>query len=165
MITVSIFTLRDVIRQVQVSYKIPYNSTTHTSPAVNEDVAEICTYLESQTLQSYTLNRKGNSRTTPARDLLSAGAAYANTAAAFNNFRRDTRNATNHGTAHSNMNTNADDTSQSMDVNDADADLGGDVDLDVDDLAMDEEEFPVGTDIADLISMAHEFIDELSQFN
>ena len=52
-----------------------------------------------------------------------------------------------------------------MDVNDADADLGGDVDLDVDDLAMDEEEFPVGTDIADLISMAHEFIDELSQFN
>lgn len=63
------------------------------------------------------------------------------------------------------MNTNADDTSQSMDVNDADADLGGDVDLDVDDLAMDEEEFPVGTDIADLISMAHEFIDELSQFN
>lgn len=86
MITVSIFTLCDVIRQVQVSYKIPYNSTTHTSPAVNEDVAEICTYLESQTLQSYTPNRKGNSRTTAAWDLLSAGAAYANTAAAFNNF-------------------------------------------------------------------------------
>ena len=151
MITVSIFTLPDVIQQVQVSYKILHNSTTHTSPAVDEDVAEICTYLESQTLQSYTPNHKENSQATPAQDLLSAGAVDTNTAAAFNNFQWDACNATNHGTAHSNMNTNADDKSQSTDANNANADFGGDVDLDVDDLAMDEEEFPVGTDIADLI--------------
>jgi hypothetical protein len=86
MVTVSIFTLRDVIRRVQDSYQIPFNSSAHTSPAADEDVADIRNYLQEQTLQSYTPNCKENERATPARDLLSAGAAYANMAGAFNNF-------------------------------------------------------------------------------
>jgi hypothetical protein len=86
MVTVSIFTLRDVIQRVQDGYRIPFNSSTHTSPAANEDIADIWDYLQEQTLQSYTPNRKENKWATPTRDLLSAGTAYANTAGAFNNF-------------------------------------------------------------------------------
>ena len=163
MVTVSIFALRDVIRRVQVSYKIPYNSISHTNPAANEDVQEIRDYLQKETLQAYMPNRKGNKHATPVRDLVSDGAAYANTAGAFNNFRRDTRNATNHGTAHGSS-TNADDTSQTIAIEEADIDLGADTDLNVDDLAMDEEEFPVGTEIADFVSMTREFVRELSNY-
>lgn len=164
MVTVSIFTLRDVIRRVQLSYKIPYNSTSHTSPAANEDIADIRNYLEQQTLQSYTPNRKENERATPARDLLSTGAAYANTAGAFNNFLRDTRNAVNHGTAHGDAD-NVPTASNHVTEDDADVDLGAELELDVDDLAMDSEEFPPGTDIADFISMAREVVDELSRYD
>ena len=167
MVTVSIFTLRDVIRQVQVSYKIPYNSTTHTSPSTNEDITDIRNYLKKQTLQSYTPNRKGNKWATPAQDLLSAGAAYANAAGAFNNFRCDTHQAVNHGTPHGNcdtINTTSDSANTTL-TDDADLDLGADIELDVDDLAMDEEEFPVGTDIADFVAMAREVVDELSRYD
>jgi hypothetical protein len=160
MVTVSIFTLRDVIRRVQDSYKIPYNSTTHTSPAADEDIQEIRNYLQKETLQTYTPDRKENERATPIQDLVAAGAAYANTVGAFNNFRRDNCNATNHGMAHGNR-TGADNAGQSADKEEADIDLGTDMDLDVDVLAMDEEEFPMGTDIAEFVSMACEVIDEL----
>jgi hypothetical protein len=165
MVTVSIFTLRDVIRQVQVSYKIPYNSTTHTSPSTNDDVRDIRDYLEKQTLQSYTPNRKGNEWASPARDLLSAGAAYANTAGAFNNFRRDTRQAVNHGTLHGNTIGTPSDDADTIIEDDADIDLGGDMDLDVDDLAMDEEEFPVGIEVADFVAMTHEVVSELAHYD
>jgi hypothetical protein len=158
MVTVSIFTLRDVIRQVQNSYKIPYNSTTHTSPATDGDIQEICDYIQKESLQTYTLDHKENKWTTPAHDLVGASAAYANTASAFNNFQRDTHNALNHGTAH------GDNTSTDSTDDGADMDLGADVDFDMDDLTVDEEEFPVGTDIVEFVAMAHEAIDELSQY-
>jgi len=164
MVTVSIFTLRDVIRRVQDSYQIPYNSSTHTSPAADEDITNIRNYLQEQTLQSYTPDRKENKWATPSRDLLSAGAAYANTAGAFNNFRCDTRNAVNHGTPHGNS-TDMPDNASSIVEDSADIDLGADPGLDVDDLAMDEEEFPAGTDIADFVAMAREAIDELFQYD
>lgn len=90
MVTVSIFTLRDVIRQVQQSYKIPFNSTSHTSPATDEDVKDIRDYLHDNKLQSYMPDREHNNQATPAHDLLAEGAAYANTACAFKNFCRDT---------------------------------------------------------------------------
>jgi hypothetical protein len=111
----------------------------------------------------YTPDRKENERATPIQDLVAAGAAYANTVGAFNNFRRDNRNATNHGMAHGNR-TGADNAGQSADKEEADIDLGTDMDLDVDVLAMDEEEFPMGTDIAEFVSMAREVIDELLRY-
>lgn len=165
MVTVSIFTLRDVIRRVQDSYKIPHNNISHTSPTADEDIQDIRKYLEKQTLQTYTPDRKENKWATPVRDLLSAGAAYASTAGAFNNFRRDIRKATNCGTVHGNpIPQNLDD----IDIFNngvPDIDLGAERELDVDDLAMDEEEFPVGTDIADFVSMTREVIDELSRYD
>lgn len=162
MVTVSIFALRDVIRRVQLDYKIPYNGTSHTSPSVNEDIKAVRNYLETHSLQSYTPKREGNEFATVARDLLSAGAAYASTSGAFNNFRRDTRNAVNHGTS------NGMDSLASNDVeseDEFDCDLGADQGLDVDDLALDEEEFPVGTDLADFVAMTREVIDELSRYD
>ena len=168
MVTVSIFTLCDVIRRVQDCYQIPYNSSTHTSPAADEDIADVRNYLQEQTLQSYTPDRKENKWATPSHDLLSAGAAYANTAGAFNNFRHDTRNAVNHGTPHGNsIDTldNAGGNAGGTMEDSADIDLGADPGLHVDDLAMDEEEFPAGTDISDFVAMAREAIDELFQYD
>ena len=46
-----------------------------------------------------------------------------------------------------------------------DIDLGAELDLDVDDLAMDEEEFLPGTDITDFVLMAQEVIDELWRYD
>ena len=48
---------------------------------------------------------------------------------------------------------------------DTDINLGTDPDLEVDDLAMDEEEFPVGTDFADFVAMTREVINELSRYD
>jgi len=39
------------------------------------------------------------------------------------------------------------------------------MDLHVDDLAIDDDEFPAGTDIADFVSMAREVINELSRYD
>ncbi|KZP08274.1 hypothetical protein FIBSPDRAFT_939097 [Athelia psychrophila] len=97
-------------------------------------------------------------KATPGRDLLVEGSAYSGTAGAFNNFRRDTRHTVNHGTGH------ATDAATQEDVNEKETsiDLGADVGVDIKDLAIDEEEFPVGTDLADFVAMYHEMIDELS---
>lgn len=163
MVTVSIFTLRDVICQVQQSYKIPFNSTSHTSPATDEDVKDIRDYLHDNKLQSYMPDREHNNQATPARDLLAEGAAYANTARAFKNFRRDTRKAMNLGTAHGETQTPS---SVNPDADlEANYDLGEDMNISLDDLAMDEEEFPMGTDIADFVAMSQEVIDELSRYD
>jgi hypothetical protein len=160
MVTVSIFALRDVIRRVQEGYKIPFNSFSYTSPATNDDIKDICDHLRDNTLQSYTPERENNDKAVPVRDLLAEGAAYANTARAFKNFRRDNRKATNSGTAHGPP-TDVGDTDTDSDEH-ANHDLGGDVDLNIDDLAMEPEEFPAGTDIADFVAMTQEFIDEVS---
>ena len=166
MVTVSIFTLCDVIRRVQDCYQIPYNSSTHTSPAADEDIADVRNYLQEQTLQLYTPDRKENKWATPSchRDLLSAGAAYANTAGAFNNCRCNTHHAVNYGTPHGNSIDILDNVGGTMEDS-TDIDLGADPGLDVNDLAMDEEEFLAGTDISDFVAMAREAIDELFQYD
>jgi hypothetical protein len=43
----------------------------------------------------------------------------------------------------------------------ADPDLGGDVDVELDNLVMDEEEFPPCIDVADFVAMARDVIEEL----
>jgi len=83
MISVSIFALRDVIRQVQQNFKTPYNGKTHTSPSTVADISVVCNYLKTHKLQEYTPDRENNDLATPARDLMVTGAAYANTAGAF----------------------------------------------------------------------------------
>lgn len=172
MITVSIFTLRDVIRQVQIDYKIPHNGISHTSPSATEDINDLCEYLKQHKLQTYTPHRDNNATAVPTRDLMSSGAEYANTARAFKTFRNDKRNA-KHSNSHAYrgprasgpIDLSAASEASHNDPNDnepANPDLGGDIDIEVDDLVMDEEEFPPCTDVADFIAMARDVIDELA---
>lgn len=173
MITVSIFTLRDVIRQVQVDYKIPHNGISHTSPSTAEDINDILEYLKQHKLQSYTPRRDNNTAAVPTRDLMSSGAEYANTARAFKTFRKDMRNAkySNSNAARgrrvsvpTNVSVTADATHNEAEEDEpANPDLGGEVDVGLDDLVMDEEEFPPCTDVADFVAMARDVIDELAQ--
>lgn len=159
MVSVSIFTLRDVIRRMQIEFKIPYNGKSHTSPSTADDIHTLRCYLESHKLQEYHPERTGNKFATAARDLLSAGMEYTNKANAFKSFIRDSRKAVNKGVqsarpqAHGNGDESEDDG--------VDHDFGHDVDVGLDDLAMDEEEFPPFVDPHDFVEMAREFIHEL----
>jgi hypothetical protein len=168
MITVSIFTLRDVIRQVQIDYKIPHNGISHTSPSTTEDINDLREYLKQQGLQTYNPNRENNCAAVPTRDLMGSGAEYANTARAFKTFRNDTRNA-KHSRSHDHHGSRAPGPTNMPVTSDpsydddepANPDLGGDIDLELDDLVMDEEEFPPCTDVAEFVAMARDVIEEL----
>ncbi|KAJ6614529.1 hypothetical protein B0H10DRAFT_1950651 [Mycena sp. CBHHK59/15] len=90
-ITVVIFNLRDVMRNVQTQFKIPHHGISHTSPNAAEDVTNLQGWLESNKLQTYIKERPGTDSILRVRDLMVTGAAYANTPGAFKNFRRETR--------------------------------------------------------------------------
>ncbi|KAF8141068.1 hypothetical protein K438DRAFT_2114906 [Mycena galopus ATCC 62051] len=100
MILVSIFALRDVIWHLQLDYKIPHNSKSHSNPSTAKDVRTIRDYLELYKLQSVYPEHVDNDLVLTARDLMEAGAAYANTVCMFKTFRPDNRKTTNLGTAH-----------------------------------------------------------------
>jgi hypothetical protein len=149
---------------MQLAYKVPYNGKSHTSPSVEADIQDICAYLKSMKLQTYQPERENNKYATAVRNLMEVGAAYANTARAYKSFRADARKATNSGTPNG---TDCPSTQPAdMVVDDeADNDLGADLDLDIGDLAMDREEFPPGTDITDMIHIAEELIEELAHLD
>ena len=86
MVTISIFTLRDIICCVQVQYKTPHNSNSHTSPSTADNLKDLREYLETQKLQSFHPEREHNQYAIPAQDLMALGAAYANKSGAFKNF-------------------------------------------------------------------------------
>jgi hypothetical protein len=162
MVTVSIFTLRDVIRQIKVDYKIPHNGTSHTSPKTEKDIQDLRQYLSDERIQSYHPDRDNNKWATPARDLFVPGAAYGSTARAFRTFCRDTRNARNEGVSEG-PNIENDDSVEEDTV--ANFDYGCNSGITIEDLAMDDEELPVGMDFADFVSLGEEMIEELSQYD
>jgi len=96
---------------------------------------------------------------------MAAGAEYANKVGAFKTFKRDTRKALNKGGAERAPSIIRGDENESEDNDEAYHDLGGDADLTMDDLTMDDEEFPPGTDLVDLIAMSQEVIDELRRYD
>jgi hypothetical protein len=162
MVTVSIFTLRDVIRQIKVDYKIPHNGTSHTSPKTDKDIQDLRQYLQDERIQSYHPDRDNNKWATPVRDLFVSGAAYGSTARAFKTFCPDTRSARNEGVSEG----------PNMSINDsieedpvADFDYGGESGITIEDLAMDDEELPVGVDFAEFVSLGEEMIEELSRYD
>lgn len=75
----------------------------------------------------------------------------------FKNFRPNTCQAKNHG-----ISEEAPDV-ESEDEDGIDHDIGGNLELTLDDLAMDEEEFPLGTDPSHFVTMTQEVIEELSK--
>lgn len=148
----SIFALRDVIRRVQLDYKIPFNGKSHTNPSKAEDMQRLRNHLETYKLQSFWPEREHNDCAVPARDLMEAGAAYTNTARAFKTFRPDNRKASNFGTANGKQPSESDE----MEAEAHYDNFGEDLQLDLGDLALDEEEFPAGIDPSDFVAMATE---------
>jgi hypothetical protein len=161
MVTVSIFTLRDVIRRVQVQYQTPHNNDSHTSPSTVEDLKDLREYLETQKLQSFHPTREHNKYAIPARDLMAAGAAYANKSGAFKNFQCDTRKAVNKGVSEGAPRAAMPESEDEPDM--SYHDLGDDAEVGMNDLAMDEEEFPLGTNPERYVAMTLEVIEELSK--
>ena len=169
MVSVSIFALRDVIRKVQTEYETPLNSISHTSPSTAADVLILRQYLEAQKLQTYCPRREHNEHTTPVRDLMAEGAEYANKPAAFRNFRY-TRLSAKHPEGDISV-----DCPEDLEIDDdsADCDLGHNgqnslfaEDMEYDGLAFpftyDEDEYPIGVDIADYVAMTREIVEELT---
>ncbi|TDL27967.1 hypothetical protein BD410DRAFT_739310 [Rickenella mellea] len=162
MVSLSIYTLRDVIHNFQREYKTPHNGKSHTSPDARKDIDEVRNYLRDNTLQTYTPQRLHNDDTIPARNLFALGAAYSDTASAFKNFRFDNRQARNMGFA-TPVNTvpvNDDDEENCEEA--CDDYLWDAVDeITMDDLSMDGEEWGEGQDMADVVNAMQELIHDL----
>ncbi|KAF8058008.1 hypothetical protein FPV67DRAFT_540810 [Lyophyllum atratum] len=178
MVTVSIFALQDVIRRVQSEYKTPFNSASHTKPSTETDHDNYRKYLQGLSLLSYTPKRRDNQYAIPARELMGAGAQYANKPTAFRNFTYTRVNATNSGVTEGTPGTVPSQqglpSSEEAVSEEVDGDLGHngsrslfDEDMAYDDecpFLFDEDEYPPGTDMGDYIAMTREIIDELSRF-
>ena len=162
MVSVSIFALRDVMRKVHKEFVTPFNSTAHTSPSTVADIQVLRDYLEAHNIQSHTPAREHNDCATEARDLLDAGAAYANTPAAFRNFTHKRFKTVNKGFRSENSEVVALDESDDEEDSDemtSSIDAGSDLQLNLDDLLLDDDEFPA--DIATrYVNMIHEVIGE-----
>ncbi|KAJ7465508.1 hypothetical protein FB451DRAFT_1178990 [Mycena latifolia] len=141
MISVSIFALRDVIRRVQLDYKIPFNGKSHTNPSK---------------IQSFWPERDNNDCPVPARDLMEIGAAYANAARAFKTFRADTRKASNSGTKNGVPLSEGHNEDLEEEEGTNYDNYGEDLELDLGDLGLDSEEFPTGIVPSDFVAMAKE---------
>lgn len=167
MISISIFALRDIIRKVQSEYQTPFNSISHTSPSAETDVKTLRDYLECQKLQTYFPERENNQHATEARDLMAVGAEYANKPGAFKNFIYTQYKMTNNGlseAAPTVKNIGEDDPMLVDEEEVADFDLGSNPALEVDDLVLDDDEYPLGIDINNYIVRTREIIEELSHF-
>ncbi|KAJ6622442.1 hypothetical protein B0H10DRAFT_2341405 [Mycena sp. CBHHK59/15] len=149
MVTVVIFNLRDVMRNVQSQFKIPHHGTSHTSPQTAVDIENLQGWLEANSLQTYVKGRAGKDEILRVRDLMVAGAAYASTPSAFKNFRRETRKVSYK--THSAV---AEESDEEEEVPDGEIDVFGNAPVDEDDLMHDDEEF---TGMADeFLRMAEE---------
>ncbi|KAJ7806710.1 hypothetical protein B0H14DRAFT_2381776 [Mycena olivaceomarginata] len=153
MMTVVIFNLRDVMRNVQTQFKIPHHGISHSSPNAVEDIAKLQGWLESNNLQTYVKERPGHDTILRVRDLMVAGAAYANTPGAFKNFRRETRKVTY---KHSSP-VPAETESEEEEEGGADEETEQQLDrIEEDDLMYDDEEFTIMAD--QLMDMAQEVV-------
>jgi hypothetical protein len=151
MITVVIFNLRDVMRNVQSQFKIPHHGISHTSPKTAEDISRLQGWLESNKLQTYIKERPGKDTILRVRDLMVTGAAYANTPGAFKNFRRETRRVSYKKSAAPESESEEEEDDEVLQEPDTQLDQ-----VEHDDLMHDEEEF---THMADeLLGMAQEVV-------
>jgi hypothetical protein len=170
MVSVCIFVLRDVIRKMHQEFQTPFNSFVHSSPSTEKDIKTICDYLEAQHLQTYVPQRENNTNATEARDLIQTGSEYANTPSAFRNFTYTKFNIENHGLPESTPSQLSDinaDVDNIEDFEDNCSELNdGNEAVDFEDLLLDEDEFPLGSDVGDrdYIATVHEIIDELSRY-
>jgi hypothetical protein len=161
MVSVCIFSLREVIRKMQKEFVTPFNSTSHTSPSTETDIKILRDYLETMCLQTYHPERENNSSATEARDLVQSGSEYANKLSAYRNFTHTKYNYKNDGLPEAAPPET--DLHDDEEVDDYCA-LDGDEAVDFDDLLLDEEEFQLGSDVGDYLATVHEVIDELGHY-
>ncbi|KAJ7054575.1 hypothetical protein C8F01DRAFT_995323 [Mycena amicta] len=174
MISVSIFALRNTIRQVQCDFNTSYNSKKHTNPSTEKDLAILREYLEKNTIQSYTPRRPGNNQATPARDLMAEGVKYANGANPLREFRADRRKARNFGVPKPEaapapvpiekipQEVESEDESEEDEDDVEEAGPESEDEIELDDLAMDEEEFPPSIDAQKYVSAVASIISQMS---
>lgn len=171
MVSVSIFALCDVIRNIQSEFSTPFNSTSHTSPSLSVDLQILLDYLEHQLIQTYTPTRENNSDSSEARDLIQGGSAYPDKISAYRNFTYTKYTTKHHGFREQepppesvledqNVAHEESDDEVSEDVSPIDS---GDLLADADDLLLDQEEYPIDGDMESYMTMVREAIDELSQ--
>ena len=164
MVSVSIFALRDVIRKVQSEFQTPFNSINHTSPSTTTDIQVLRDYLQSQHIQTYWPERENGDDIMEARDLIAVGSEYANKPAAFRNFTYTKVNATNGGVPEVAVPDDHETQASNLEGDEDVYDFGSENGLEFDDLSLDDEEFPLGSNAEDYISMVHEVVDELSRY-
>ncbi|KAJ7629143.1 hypothetical protein B0H17DRAFT_962964 [Mycena rosella] len=102
MLTVCIFTLRDTMRTVQKSFKIPALGESHKVPDMSAEIQKLADALRDEQIQEYVPNRPANdpddsTAVTPVRDLFEEGAKYADGRSAFKKFTKEERRAQNLG--------------------------------------------------------------------
>ena len=162
MVSISIFALRDVIRQVQINFKTPFNGKSHTSPAIDADISVIQAYLEEQEIQTYTPQRRNNEMTVPSRDLMAAGATYATTSKAYRNFYSDNRKAHYRTSQQPIPTEHVHEDIDEEDLSPSAFDYGEDIVIDMMDLAMDVEEFPEGIVPSEFVNFITDAVDTFS---
>lgn len=167
MVSVCIFALHDVMRKVHQEFQTPFNSVSHSSPSNATDTKTLQEYLETHHIQMYSPHRENNCNSIEARDLIQAGAQYANTPSAYNNFIYTRVKAKHQSTCSSlpsrSSSPSLSDTAVDCDSDEEchDIDAGADLQVEFEDLLMDEEEYPIGSDGKEYITMMREIIEEL----
>lgn len=162
MVSVLIFVLRDVIRNVQTSFKTPYNGKSHSSPATTEEIKILREYLERHSIQSYYREREGGDSAVPVRDLFLEGTKYMHMASAFKNFRQVTSRATHRYDADT-----QEDAEEQADEEEHAENGFEEADIDtatMDDLLIDEEEFDPDTDLMETITQMRELVHGIMEY-
>lgn len=165
MVSVSIFTLRDVICTVQKEYMTPFNSKSHISPSTATDLQLLCDYLKNLHIQSYFPNCENNSDSIEAHNLIQGGAAYANKPTAFQNFKHVRYNLKNLGIV-TDTDLEGDDEAEGLDTvtEDNNIDFSSDLRTELDDLLLDEDKYPLQSDLGDYISTVENVLDEFDHY-
>lgn len=165
MVSVSIFALRDVIRTVQKEYMTPFNSKSHTSPSVATDIQVLCDYLKTHRIQIYFPARENNNDSIEARDLIQAGAAYADKPTAFQNFKHVKYKLKNLGIPDCPVELNPEEEDEAEGVTeDNDIDFGSNLRTELNDLLLDDEEYPLQSDLGDYIATIENVLDEFDRY-
>lgn len=101
-----------------------------------------------------------------ARDLIAGGFEYANKPAAFRNFTYTKISVKHGGVPEAAVSHDHDHEIEGSDRggDEDEYDFGSGKGLEFDDLSLDDEEFPLGTNAEDYISLVHEVVDELSRY-
>lgn len=176
MVSVSIFALRDVMKQVHGEFQTPFNSTSHTSPSTEFDIQVLLEYLEAQSIQTYFPDRENNSDSQESRDLLQSGSKYSNKASTYQtflyskvktSFRPSESVPSNPDPTTAvvdDADTCEDDEAANVESEDDEEDEDEDTRLhaEFEDLLLDQEEYPIGSNGRDYVAAMQEIVTELS---